>query len=635
MLSFVRCVKTISILLLALGLTMPTWADELVDSLDTTIPTQNVDEVVVTGARYSTTARELPMTVSIISRQTLLDAQSPTILPTLMQHIPSFMLTQRGVMGYGVSGGAAGGINVRGLGSGTGQVLVLIDGEPQYQGIFGHSIADSYQTLMAERVEVVRGPASVLYGSNAMGGVINIVTRQQRDNGVHAHINLGAGMYNTFQGEGNLGLRFGRFSSTIAAQYSRSDNHRERMGFEQYGGLVKLGYEITDNWRLSAMADVTHFNASNPGSVTDPLFEADQSVTRGVASLSLSNGYDQANGRLAVYDNFGFHTINDGYREGQPPQTELFRSQDHLIGVSAYETLTLFRGSYITLGFDYQHIIGHAWYVDRETGETVLGSRAIQSVNESVDEYAGYIDVRQDFTDWISLNVGVRYDHHSIAGGQWIPEAAIVTHPTSNSELKAHASRGFRNPTLKDLYLYKPANHDSLRAESIWNYELSWRQSFQSVTYGANIYFLHGDNMIQTVAMRNVNTGKIQNLGVEAELAWQVDEHWLLTTNHSYIHMWHPVVATPTYKGYLGAEMQYGKWKATAGLQQLVGLYTAVGNAPQKTNATLLNMTISYQPWRQFGIWVRGDNLLAQRYELNAGYPMPRATVMAGINVNF
>lgn len=95
-------------------------------------------------------------------------------------------------MGYGVSNGAAGGISLRGIGgSPTTGLLVLIDGHPQYMGLMGHPIADAYQSMLAEKVEVVRGPASVLYGSNAMGGVINIVTRRQREDGVRTGVRLG------------------------------------------------------------------------------------------------------------------------------------------------------------------------------------------------------------------------------------------------------------------------------------------------------------------------------------------------------------------------------------------------------------------------------------------------------------
>lgn len=615
-----------------------------------TLREQNIDEVVVTGARYTTTAHAVPMTVSIVDREQLEAAQQVNILPTLMQYVPGLMLTERAMMGFGVSGGAAGGVSLRGVQSGLGQVLVLIDGEPQYQGIFGHSIADSYQSMMAERVEVIRGPASMLYGSNAMGGVINIITRDatrdaknytrgQTPRVVSGDIHLGAGLYNTFQGDANMRVNHKNFTMTAAAQYMRSDNHRERMGFQQYGGLLKMGYRFTDNWSLSATADVMHFDGSQPGTTDAPLYEADQSITRGVAALSVTNNYDRFTGRISVYDNFGFHKINDGYAEGAAPQTELFRSQDHLIGVSAYETMSLFRGSHITLGLDYSYIYGHAWYESRETGETVTaGKRKMQSTNSKVHELAGYLNIRQDFTNWIALDAGIRYDYHWVAGGEWVPAVGLVTRPTQNSELKATASRGFRNPTLKDLYLYAAANHDSLRAESVWNYELAWHQRFEKVSYGANIYFLHGDNLIQVVAGRNVNTGKVQNLGVEAEATWHIDPHWMLTTNHAYVHMWYPIVGLPKYKGYLGAEMHYDQWRLNLGLQQLVGLphssSAATTGASSKSCATLLSATLSYQPFRQLGIWVRGNNLLAQRYELVAGYPMPRATVMAGVNIS-
>ena len=74
-------------------------------------------------------------------------------------------------------------------------MLVLIDGHPQYNGVYGHPISDSYQTLMAERVEVLRGPASVLYGSNAMGGVLNIVTRRPGGrNSIATHATVGTSL---------------------------------------------------------------------------------------------------------------------------------------------------------------------------------------------------------------------------------------------------------------------------------------------------------------------------------------------------------------------------------------------------------------------------------------------------------
>ena len=119
-------------------------------------------EVVVTGTRNATDVRHLPMTVSVIGRDVLTADHQPSVLPTVMHQVPGLFVTSRAMMGYGVSGGAAGGINLRGITGGAGQLMVLIDGHPQYQGFYGHPISDSYQTMRAERVEVLRGPASVL-----------------------------------------------------------------------------------------------------------------------------------------------------------------------------------------------------------------------------------------------------------------------------------------------------------------------------------------------------------------------------------------------------------------------------------------------------------------------------------------
>ncbi len=161
--------------------------------------------------------------------------------------------------------------------------------------------------MTAERVEVLRGPASALYGSNAMGGVVNIVTRKPVADGSLTSASIGAGSWGSFQSEASNQFRKGRFSSTVSAQYSRSDNHRSHMGFEQYGGFVKLGYDLSPHWQIYADADITHFNASNPGTVSAPMLEANQWITRGTASIGIENLYARTSGSLSMYDNFGLH----------------------------------------------------------------------------------------------------------------------------------------------------------------------------------------------------------------------------------------------------------------------------------------------------------------------------------------
>ena len=598
----------------------------------------HLQEVVVTGTRSATDTRYLPQTVTVIERDLLTNQYQTSILPTVVQQVPGLFVTSRSVLGYGVSGGAAGGINMRGIAGGSGQMMVLIDGHPQYQGIYGHPISDSYQTLMAERVEVLRGPASMLYGSNAMGGVINIVTRRPvGGNSVHTNINVGAGSYGTLQAEVANQIRSGKFSSTIAAQYGRTDNHRPRMGFEQYGGYLKLGYDFNNHWNAYVDANITHFNASQPGSTASPLYDADQWITRGMVSAAVENHYGRSNGALSLYTNFGRHKIDDGTADPAKPTQRYFRSKDALMGISLYESFQLFEGNRLTAGIDYQHIYGYAYYTSKETGET-LDTPNKQSGKSYRNEIAGYVEFRQDLTSWLTVDAGLRVDHHSITGTEWIPQGGIVIRPMESGELKAMVSKGFRNPTMREMYLYPPSNTD-LKPERLMNYELAWSHRLGQFNYGLNLFYLKGDNMIQTMPVdgkpRNVNTGKIENYGLEAEAAYRINPHWRLTTNHSLLHMKNHVLSAPQYKGFLGADFSQQRWNVVAGLQYINGLYTAIGDNEKKENFLLLNATVSYRLVNNLALWVRGENLLAQRYEINAGYPMPRATFMAGANVSF
>ena len=600
--------------------------------------TVSIQEVVVTGTRNEVDIRHLPMTVTVVGQQKLIEQNHQSILPAVMQQVPGLFVTSRAVMGYGVSGGGSGAINIRGIGgSPNTDVLVLIDGHPQYQGIFGHPISDSYQTMMTERVEVLRGPASVLYGSNAMGGVISIVTRSMKEDGIRTSLNIGGGSHGTLMAEASNQIRSGKFSSTVSAEYNRSDNHRPNMEFEQYGGYVRLGYDIAEHWNAYADADITHFDSKYPGSTTEPIYGAEQWILRGVMTAAVENKYERTSGAVSVYSNFGNHKIDDGTKVDTLKTDRYFRSKDALTGVSVYQSAQLFDGNRVTVGFDYQHIFGDAYYTNKNT-DTVMTIPNKQTAKSTRHEVAGYVDFRQDLTDWLTVDAGIRLDHHSVTGSEWVPQAGVVVRPMATAEVKAMVSKGFRNPTMREMYLYPPSNED-LEAVRLWNYELSWRHRAGKLSYGANVYYLKADNMIQTQPVdgkpRNVNTGELENYGVEFDAAYTLNEHWSLNTNHSYLHMENKVVAAPEYTGFLGANCNYGKLALMAGLQYVNNLYTVVGQNEETENFCLLNLSGSYRITKNISVWARGENLLAQEYEINAGYPMPKATVMGGLKFEF
>lgn len=599
-----------------------------------------INEVVVTGTRSETDVRHLPMTVSVVGRPQLEASQQTSVLPVLNSQVPGFFSTSRGVMGYGVATGASGQMSLRGIGGPaqaglpTTGLLVLIDGHPQYMGLMGHPIADAYQTMMAERVEVLRGPASVLYGSNAMGGVINIVTRKMQEDGIRTNINIGAGSYGSIQTEATNRIRKGRFSSTVTASYNRTDGHRADMAFEQYGGYAKLGYDFTDNWKVWGDVNVTRFNATNPGSVMKPYIDNDQRITRGMTSFALENYYEKTSGALSFFYNWGDHWINDGYQPGGEPLQYRFNSNGQMLGVSWYQSVQLFQGNRLTVGADYFHFGGEAW------NQFFDGHRET-SANKSLNEVAGYVDFRQDIAAWLTLDAGARVDYHSQTGTEFIPQVGLAFHLPENAEIKAMASKGFRNPTIREMYMFPPQNPD-LKPEKLWNYELSFSQRLMDnrLSYGLNVFYINGENLIIRLpnpngsGMLNQNSGEIENWGAEANVGYQFNPVWSVMANYSWLHMENPVLASPEHKLYGGVNFRKGRWSASTGIQYVKGLYTDL-DAATKENFVLWDMQGSFKATNYLSFYVRGENLLAQRYEINAGYPMPKATFMGGVNINF
>ena len=599
-----------------------------------------INEVVVTGTRSETDVRHLPMTVSVVGRPQLEASQQTSVLPVLNSQVPGFFSTSRGVMGYGVATGASGQMSLRGIGGPaqaglpTTGLLVLIDAHPQYMGLMGHPIADAYRTMMAERVEVLRGPASVLYGSNAMGGVINIVTRKMQEDGIRTNINIGAGSYGSIQTEATNRIRKGRFSSTVTASYNRTDGHRADMAFEQYGGYAKLGYDFTDNWKVWGDVNVTRFNATNPGSVMKPYIDNDQRITRGMTSFALENYYEKTSGALSFFYNWGDHWINDGYQPGGEPLQYRFNSNDQMLGVSWYQSVQLFQGNRLTVGADYFHFGGEAW------NQFFDGHRET-SANKSLNEVAGYVDFRQDIAAWLTLDAGARVDYHSQTGTEFIPQVGLAFHLPENAEIKAMASKGFRNPTIREMYMFPPQNPD-LKPEKLWNYELSFSQRLMDnrLSYGLKVFYINGENLIIRLpnpngsGMLNQNSGEIENWGAEANVGYQFNPVWSVMANYSWLHMENPVLASPEHKLYGGVNFRKGRWSASTGIQYVKGLYTDL-DAATKENFVLWDMQGSFKATNYLSFYVRGENLLAQRYEINAGYPMPKATFMGGVNINF
>jgi len=610
-----------------------------------TIDTIKISEVVITGTKIKVARKNVPLTVSVITKEEIEQSNETALLPIISEYVPGLFVTERGITGFGVANGAAGQINIRGLGGNpTTQVLILIDGHPQFMGLMGHHLPDSYVASDVERVEVIRGPGSILYGSNAFGGVINFITKKQQNDGLITNARVLYGSYNTQKYMANAGFRKKRFNVFGSINRDRTDGDRDSSDFQITNGYIKAGIDINDKLKINADLSLTQYGAADPGTESGNAGER-INILRGKTALSVENNLKNAEGALKLYYNFGEHKITDGWR-----------SNDEMYGLMIYQGLKLLNGNIMTLGFDYMNYGGKGSPIiivlRDENGNIIPGPQGPQFILSNIsDEWvfmsnqAVYSFIQQSLFNKLILNAGLRYEMNGTYGNELIPQIGFAYHPTDNSSFKGSISKGYRPPSIRELYLFPPGN-DKLVPERMVNYEFGWIQNcFEyKMKFELTGFLIQGKNMIIKVPSspppppQYKNTGEFTNKGIEFSLNYLPASALKFHTNYTYINMKNPLIATPEHNIFISGNFHYKKFNFNLKLQNIINLY-GLNNKGTITviekGYSLLGLKIGYDTAKYFNVFINGNNLLNQKYQINYGYPMPGSTFFVGINFKF
>ncbi len=593
----------------------------LINAQDISKDTLRIDEVVVTGTPVKINRNNVPMSVSVVTRDQLNESSESAVLPVLSGTVPGLFVTERGVTGFGVSTGSAGQITIRGIGGNpTTGVLMLIDGHPQFMGIMGHPLPDSYVTSDIERVEIIRGSGSVLYGSNAMGGVINLITRKQPKDGFHGNSRLMYGSYNTQKYMLSGGYKKDKLNIYISGNHDQTDGHRPNSDFKITNGYSKIGYELNENFKLSADFSLAKFKSQDPGPDTLNAKKGEAiDITRGYGSFTAENTFKKASGSAKFFYNFGEHNITDG-----------FHSTDHNYGVNLFESLKLFEGNTITLGIDYMNFGGLAENLK------AMGGKGMVFADTTVYELGYYGFIQQTFANKLTLNAGLRLQYNQVYGNEWIPSAGLSYRTNETTTLKASFSKGFRSPTIRELFLWGP--NPKLQPETVLNYEAGILKSFYNRKLNVELtgFLVKGDNLIVTVPMKGLlNAGEVENKGIEFSADANPVNRLNFRATYSYINMKSPVYATPEHQLYISSRYRLNKTSFTLSLQHVSNLDTDPSAKTHFEDFTLVNARVGYRFCKFAEVFINGENLLNQKYEQNRYYTMPGTTVFAGLNLNF
>jgi iron complex outermembrane receptor protein len=589
------------------------------------IKTYTLDETVVTGTRLSLNKGRLPLSITVISNSEIVNSTNTNILPLLNNYVPGLFLNSRNVIGYGIGSGASGQMSMRGMGSSpTTGLLVLIDGQAQYMGIFGHPINDTYLTSDVDKIEVIRGPASLLYGSNALGGAINIITKRRKDNGFGFNSLLSYGSFNTNEISGNGGFKSNGFDVTASYNHFQTDGHRKD-GNDSYRNnsfYSQAEYSLSQNYSFSLNGSITDACIYDPGTETSPALNNYYNYTRARTAFSFENHFSSAEGALRVYYNYGKHDIYDGWH-----------STDDMKGIALYQSMKFSGENIITAGVEYKNYGGKGENKNMPL-QAQLNNGLMKDL--SIKETEAYSILQLNPVKNLFASAGVRYTNNSEYGNEITPQFGLSYLINDVTTIKANAAKAFRSPTIADLFLFQVSN-SALEPERVWSYEIGLSRYFfnNEIKTELTLFYLDAENMIQTIpsgtGVKKMNTGKFNNKGVEFALNFFPGRQLSGNVNYSYVKTGTQLKYSPEHKLNFHLEYIYGILSVSSDVQTISGLYVS---KVLSQNYTTLDLSANLSVTRSISVYAKGLNLTDKKYYIDEGYPSPGITLLTGIKLS-
>ncbi|EIT71733.1 MULTISPECIES: TonB-dependent receptor domain-containing protein [Hydrocarboniphaga] len=571
--------------------------------------------VVVTATGNPTPASEVLAPLLVISRDEIERSQAGD-LAELLRFYAGIELGRNGGPGQATS------VFIRG--GESNHTLVLIDGVRVNPATSGGAALQNIAPDSIERIEIVKGPRATLYGSDAIGGVINVITRAADASGSSLDASLRGGSFNTFDGSVRGAYAGERGSASLQVQHQNTDGFPALRGFDQDTGYERTSVNADGSLKLGAATIGAHLWDAR-GDVE--YYGYDDNFNRAVVSQDYRNQVAALDATLPLAENLSA-TIAANRAQDRIEQKQ---SADFVETVRSGVNAALVW----SLG-EAQRITGGAGFVHEKVEALSFGSP---------------IDQGRDITT-LRLQDELRYGRHSaVIAGSYSDYQGFGSRfdgtldygfdLTSSTRLVASAATGFRAPDATDRYGF--GGNPDLDPEKARNYELGLQQKLgENQRVDLRVFRSDVDDLINTVCDADfnctaVNVEKYRNEGVELTytLAWQ---QWSATLTG--------LVQDPEDRG--TGEQLLRRAKQTAGLKlsRRLGIFDAgvdvIGSAKREDfggvelgGYTLFNLTGGVRLGEHANLRLRVENLFDKDYQTAAGYDQPERSYYATLTFHY
>lgn len=505
----------------------------------------DLDQVVVTATRTERLLKNVPIQTQMISAKSIERMQVTNFRDLLEYELPGVEFTNNG--GYA---------NINMLGFGGKYVLFLVDGERMAGETFDNIDYNRVDMDNVQQIEIVKGAASSLYGSNAVGGVINIIT-QKPQKAFETGGNVRFGSNNEQNYRYSMGSRRKWGYANLSASYKSMDPYllkdREPLtqefangdkveyplsqtyiaGYKDYSIDPRVGIDISEKLHIEAKGGY-YYKERNPGGldgrkVTDRYYnysgglKADYTISDD-QHVQISVNFDR-------YDKYKYYKL----------LTEKEKTYENAQQrINAMYTLSFAGGHSLVAGAEYfsDNLLTFMFESD--------GSDA----RRDAQTYAVYTQQEWLMAQKFTLVTGLRFDYHSQFKGHLTPRLTAMFKPSSRITLRGGYSGGFRSPTLKELYTdwfhpdgggFQIIGNKDMKAEKSNNFNLSTEISLGKTVITGMAQYSIIENMVSTLWLNQdtvlyANIGDAEVLSTELSVTSQINNNLSLRGGYSYVH---------------------------------------------------------------------------------------------------
>ncbi len=494
----------------------------------------------VTASRVPTQKVDTPADISVITKEEIAD-QNYASASDALRAIPGV-----NVLGSGAKGSSMGQDKI--LLNGDERVLVLVDGRRMNLGSSGNSSADWLPPVNAiERIEVLKGGGSALYGTDAVGGVINVIMKKGSDIGNHVTVKAAGGSWNAEQyaisasgsNDSGLGLIVSATKERRGEYKFKNANGKSQMmknsGYDDTGVIVKLDQKVGEDNRIGV--NFEHINAEGGSPFGYSKWGTTDSHKRISNNVALRYDWNESSdekGYVQVYKNYQHAHFRS------PSVSNQSNFTDSTVGFEAQQNFKFSETDAFTAGLEYY--------------KTTVDNNALYTGKRDINNKAIFAENRWEFAPTWQLNTGLRYDHHSRYGSEVTPKVALNKKFDENSNVYLSWGRVFNAPTTDDLFWHQVDSSQwgtfytygdpNLKPEKgyVWTFGGNTKLN-EKTSLSANVFYSKITDAIDwdytsvpnyTLA---VNVNKEKRRGLELSLNHDFDDNLSAYASYTYVQV--------------------------------------------------------------------------------------------------